>query len=457
MISNSEAVTAGAVLDRIDAAVNELLALSFDTMNTTQRLDVLRRIETVARRLPVPGHDLINQLGREASTIELGGSLRTALTEQLHIRRADARRRIAEAEDLGRRRALTGEPLPALLEGTAAAQRAGAIGPDHIAVIRSFCRRLPSCIGAPARAGAELDLAGYAAEFEPDHTAALAGALSDLLNPDGTFTDNDQARARGLSLGKQGRDGMSKLTGWLTPEARATLEAVLAKLAAPGMCNSESEAPVVDGTPSQQAIDSDYRSAAQRHHDGLNVALRALLASGELGRHNGLPASIVVTTTLADLEAAAGRGLTAGGSLLPMSDVIRLARHAHHYLAVFDNGKALALYHTKRLASPAQRLVLYARDRGCTRPGCTASGYYCEVHHAAEDYATSGVTDVNELALACPPDHHLNTPGGWRTRKPPDGDTEWIPPPYLDRGQPRVNRYHHPEKLLRHNRADDGP
>jgi Domain of unknown function (DUF222) len=43
-----------------------------------------------------------------------------------------------------------------------------------------------------------------------------------------------------------------------------------------------------------------------------------------------------------------------------MSDVIRLASHAHHYLCIFDKGKAIALYHTNRLASPAQRIVLHA-------------------------------------------------------------------------------------------------
>jgi Domain of unknown function (DUF222) len=140
---------------------------------------------------------------------------------------------------------------------------------------------------------------------------------------------------------------MSRLTGWLTPQARATIEAVLAKLAAPGMCNPDDQTPTVDGPPSEQAIDRDTRSPAQRNHDGLNAALRALLASGAFGRHNGLPASIIVSATLRDLEAAAGKGLTAGGALLPMSEVIRLARHAHHYLAIFDKGKALALYHTK--------------------------------------------------------------------------------------------------------------
>ena len=108
---------------------------------------------------------------------------------------------------------------------------------------------------------------------------------------------------------------MSPLRGWLTPEARATFEAVLAKLAAPGMCNPNDDAPCVDGAPSQAAIDGDARSPAQRNHDGLNAALRAMLASGQLGQHNGLPASIIVTTTLAELEAAAGQGLTGGGSI----------------------------------------------------------------------------------------------------------------------------------------------
>jgi Domain of unknown function (DUF222) len=93
-----------------------------------------------------------------------------------------------------------------------------------------------------------------------------------------------------------------------------------------------------------------------------NAAGRALLASGDLGQHNGLPATIIVTTSLRELEAATGTGLTGGDTLLPMSDVIRLASHAHHYLAIFDEGEAIGLYHTKRLASPGQRIVLYAKD-----------------------------------------------------------------------------------------------
>ena len=135
-----------------------------------------------------------------------------------------------------------------------------------------------------------------------------------------------------------------------------------------------------------------------------------------------------------------------------MSDVIRMAGHAHHYLAIFDKGRALALYHTKRLASPAQRIVLYAKDRGCSHPGCDVPGYLTEVHHVTP-WSQCRETDINDLALCCGP-HHKLADQGWTTRKRSDGVTEWVPPGQLDRGQPRINSYHHPEKLLQDD-ADD--
>jgi hypothetical protein len=223
----------------------------------------------------------------------------------------------------------------------------------------------------------------------------------------------------------------------------------------------DQETPCLDGTASQAAIDADRRSAGQRNHDALNALGRAMLASGQLGQHNGLPASIIVSTTLAELEAGAGRGLpgggkahTGGGSWLPMSDVIRLASHARHYLRIFDGAKELALYHTKRVASPGQRIVLYAKERGCSHPGCDVPAYLTEVHHD-KPYAQCPVTDIDDLSLRCGPDHKLLTPGGWMTRKRHDGTTETIPPAHFDHGQPRTNSYHHPENLLRE-REDDG-
>ena len=368
------------VFDALHAVVSRACELSFDILTTPERLGLLERLEQETRRLPVVGHGLINQIGERSDSTELGDKLPVALADRLRITRGEAARRVAEAADLGQRRALTGEPLEPLLTATAAAQRAARIGAAHVRVIRTFLHRLPASVDIETREQAEAHLARLAAQFRPEQLAKLAQRLTDCLDPDGNYTDEDRARRRGLTLGKQDIDGMSPLRGWLTPEARAGLEAVLAKLAAPGMCNPEDDTPTVDGAPAEEAVQRDTRSVAQRNHDGLNAALRGLLASGNLGQHNGLPASIIVTTTLKDLEAAAGKALTGGGTLLPMSDVIRLARHAHHYLAIFDKGKAIGLYHTKRLASPGQRIVLYAKDRGCTHPGCDVPGYWCEVH-----------------------------------------------------------------------------
>ena len=447
-VVDRDAVTAA--FDAVDRAVDGIAAVPFDALTTREWFALLERCERLRRRLPSVEHDLINQLARQATPEELGGRLSHALAERLLISRAEAARRINEAVDLGQRHGLTGEPLAPLLDATAAGQREGKLGAGQVAVIRRFCHQLPGWVDTQTREDAEALLAKLGSQFRPEQLGKIADRLADCLNPDGTFTDEDRARRRSLTVGKQGPDGMSALHGWLNPEARATLEAVLAKLAAPGMCNPSDEAPCVDGAPSQEGIDRDTRSPAQRQHDAFNTALRALLASGKLAQHNGLPASIIVTTTLQELEAAAGTGLTGGGSMLPMSDVIRLGRHAHRYLAIFDKGKALALYHTKRLAAAGQRIVLYAKDRGCSAPGCDVAGYYCEVHHIT-DYAQCRTTDIDNLALACGPHHRLLRPGGWSTRKR-GNNTEWIPPPHLDRGQPRTNSFHHPEKLLR----DDG-
>jgi hypothetical protein len=443
------------VFDALEAEFKRALDLRCDALTTPEHLAVLQRCERMRRWLPAIEHPVINQLSDQADPAELGGTLAGALANRLRITRAEASRRIHQAADLGERRALNGEPLEPVLPATAQAQRNGVIGFGHVAVIRGFFHRLPDFVDIETRHKAEAHLAQLAGEHRPDELAKLADTLTDCLNPDGDFTDIDRARRRGITIGKQDIDGMSPISGYLSPEARATIDAVFAKLAAPGMCNSADVEPCVSGTPSQAAIDNDTRSAGQRNHDALLALARHALASGELGQHNGLPASIVVTTTLKELEAGSGKALTGGGSLLPMSDVIRLAGHAHHYLVIFDKGKALALYHTKRLASPAQRIVLYAKDRGCSFPGCTVPANLCEAHHC-NPYATNPVTDVNDLTLACGPNHKL-AEQGWTTRKNHNGDTEWIPPPHLDHGQPRTNTYHHPEKLLRMDDDDEAP
>jgi hypothetical protein len=123
---------------------------------------------------------------------------------------------------------------------------------------------------------------------------------------------------------------------------------------------------------------------------------------------------------------------------------------------VFDGvtGKSLWLGRAKRLASAEQRIMLLAKDHGCTAPGCTVRGYDCQVHHAVTDWKHGGNTDIDDLTLACKWDNLHAENDGWGTRKLPNGQTEWIPPP----GVPLIggtNSYHHPERLLPRDEDDD--
>jgi hypothetical protein len=449
-VSDREEVLA--TVARWEQAQAELAKLSFTAFTAPEVLAIQKRLEKGYRSQPAVDHKLIHQLTSQGTPAELGAnSWPKVLSEALHVSKGEAKRRIKQAELLGPRTAVTGETLPPNLPNVAAAQERGEIGPEHLRIIEKFFDHLPSRIDYQTREAAEADLARIATGLGPAQFRAAADRLALLLNQDGDLPDDaERARRRYLTLEKQDIDGMSRIHGLLDPEARATIDAVFAKLAAPGMCNAEDDKPCVDGEPSQEALQGDQRSQGQRNHDALKAMGRSVLASGELGKHNGLPATIIVSTSLQDLQSAAGVGVTAGGTLLPMRDVIRLASQSHHYLVIYDKHTQEPLYcgRAKRFATPGQRIVLHALERGCTRPGCTAQGYWCQVHHVDDWVAADGETNITKLTLACGPDNRMVEEGGWTTRKRKDGRTEWIPPPHLDTGQSRVNDYHHPEKYL---------
>ncbi|MFA4082474.1 HNH endonuclease signature motif containing protein [Mycobacteroides salmoniphilum] len=415
----------------LEAAVDAFCAESIQELTAAEALTVLARVEVVQRRLSAHGLGLVPKVTSQASPVELGGtSYADVLSLRLHIGKGAARRRIGDAEQLAPRRALTGEVLAPQLPNVAAALSRGDVGDEQVRIIRQFFDRLPVVVDAPTRQGAEQQLAAMAAKFGPEALRIGADRMMALLNPDGEFADVDRARRRGISIGQQGFDGMSPISGLLDPETRAYLDAVFAKLAAPGMCNPADQSPMVNGEPAPEAAEHDHRSGAQRHHDALRTCLRATLTSGQLGSHHGLPVTVVVTTTLTELQDATGVAITGAGTRLPMRDLIRMATHAHHYLTIFDDdGRALYLGRTKRIATTDQRIVLHAHDRGCTHPGCTVPGYLCEVHHINQ-WADQGPTDIDNLTFACGPHHRLLN-HGWTTRKHTNGTTQWIPPPQL--------------------------
>jgi len=96
--------------------------------------------------------------------------------------------------------------------------------------------------------------------------------------------------------------------------------------------------------------------------------------------NRGLPATVVINMDIDQLEDVAGVATTATGGTIPIRDA--LATDAFPVLCLFDtDGQPLHLGRGARLASAAQRLALYARDRGCTRPGCDIPAQWTQVQH----------------------------------------------------------------------------
>jgi hypothetical protein len=191
-------------------------------------------------------------------------------------------------------------------------------------------------------------------------------------------------------------------------------------------------------------------------HDALNLALRTAITSGTLGTHRGIPVTVIVTTTLTQIEHAIraahdptlpmpAPARTGGGSILPWRDLLRMAAGSVAYLSVFDEhtGRPIYLGRSQRLASLDQRIICHARDKGCTRPDCTVPGYHCEVMHVP-GWHPNGTSDADRLYFGCHDDHTLADTGHATVTVDTHGRLSW----HLPNHHPRTNPIHHPHELL---------
>lgn len=435
VLASAPAAQVTGLLADLNTAVDALLVLPQHALDDEALLDLLRGVERLRRRLPAVEHRAIVELEvRGTAAKHLQRSTSALLAAALRLDPAQARARVRAAETLGPRTAITGEAQEPLLPGTARGQARGEIGEEQARTIVRALHALPHDLEPELVRRGEADLAEHAAHLTPGELARTAERLVAHLDPDGSLTDDaDRARRRELTIGRQGDDGMSPVRGLLDPTCRALLDAALSALARPV---NDSAVP-------------DPRTPGQRRHDALAAVCRAALAGGRLPGNRGLPATVVVTMSLDQLEGvASGWARTATGSRLPVADALVLASDARWSLALLDRrGQPLFLGRERRLASPAQRLALTARDGGCTRPGCDLPAAYCQVHHLV-GWAEGGATDLSNLALVCDHDHRLITDEGYTVALGADGRITWTAPTHLDPTRtPRVNPLHHPPDL----------
>ena len=419
--------------------------LSSDVVGNEFRVELAERLESQERTNRGLMYRVFGEIADPPDEPGLVAELAERLRARLRLSRDEVKRRFKVAARITPRRAFSGPPLPPELGVVADAMAAGTLGEDHLKVICSTMDRLPSCVSAEDRVEVEASLVREASKHDADFVKMIGKQIDEIFNPDGHFDEQDRARRRGMVLGPQGPDGMSRFSGWIDPETRAYVEATTAAVR-PGRH-------LPDGTLAETP---DDRSTSQRCHDGIKLGLKAGIASGGLGTHRGHPVTVIVRTNLAELDQAAhavhnpdipmpGPARTGGDTALPMRDLIRMAADAIHYLAVFENHSDRPLYlgRQQRIASTDQRIICYSRDGGCTRPDCVAPGYHSEVHHSPP-WTPDGATDADKLFFACGPDHTLVTDGHYQTTVTDTGRLAWTD----GTTPPEIDHAHHPEELL---------
>ncbi|HKJ12788.1 MAG TPA: DUF222 domain-containing protein, partial [Ornithinimicrobium sp.] len=159
--------------------------------------------------------------------------------------------------------------------------------------------------------------------------------------------------------------------------------------------------------PSPDGDGPDPRSATQRRYDALVTMLGRGVAAPK-GTPATAKARLLVTV---DYDVLKGRLTGAGhahtGQTLSPATVRRLACTADIIPAVLGrDGEVLELGRSARLATPAQHLLLWRRDRHCTYPGCTAPPQYCDAHHLTW-WSRGGRTDITNMTLLCGRHHTL--------------------------------------------------
>lgn len=300
----------------IDAATTKLATVGMGLASDAEVMAALQTVETARRRAAAVDSALLVEVSDRNLYRRAGhSSVRRFLAQDLRLGPTEAKRRYQTALLIGRFTSLTGQKLPPSSEPLAAGVADGEISADHLHEIDLLLAKVPSLAPNTDTDYAVDILATAARTMAPQDLRPLGQRLLAHLDPDGKLTDDtDRQRQRGLTLGRQDRQLMSKITGAITPALRAKFEVILHNWAAPGMNNPADEHPTygsitnLDDTERDalaEAVKRDLRTPAQRNHDALDMLCEWILGHQALGRPNRIPSQLVITAELSQLTALA--------------------------------------------------------------------------------------------------------------------------------------------------------
>ena len=446
-----------AAVDALRTCLDHLIKLVDDGVHTDlgalSLVETLQQWETVRNTLPVVDRALI-QHGTEQGhpNVLSERSMVGVLKNSLRISAGEASRRVKAAEHLADRHSQLGEPLPPIREHLAGAQRGGAVTPEQVALIDRTLRDVRHCDTELVEAG-EVMLVEQAGKLGYKDLTVFAAKLGEAIDPDGVLPCDEKAQQdRRFLRVRQRTDGCWAGEFVLTGTAGQKLAALLDPLAKAQPVTAQPDKE--DGTRGRKRVVEDERSIGQRRHDALESLLDALLRGQEVPATGGTSATVLIHISWEEFCAQVGIGSYADGSSVSADTVRDLADQAEIAWCVKSpKGAVLNLYRSRRITTMAQTLALYARDLGCSFPGCDVAPQWCERHHVIA-WHDGGNTNIGNLTLVCSFHHHQFAKRGWQCVINADGLPMWIPPKWIDPEQRpilnhriTINNWHPQEPL----------
>ena len=372
--------------------------------------------EELTRRLEQVSVELTAGLDRDGVFSDRGyHSPALALADLIGCDTGVARRRMRAGEQVVARVGLDGQSLPARLPDTAAVFGAGQVGLRHVEVIADALASPAAQRLAPqVWGGAEQQLAAHAPRYRPRELEAFATSLIAALDQDGPAPDkHEPPQLNELHLAATPTMGGGRIKGVLDAPTFDAVASALDALTAP--------------TP------DDDRTLAQRHADALGELCAHALDRAMTPSVGGERPHLNVHIALPDLEDRARNAVLDFGGALTAADLRVLACDARIIPVVLDGaGQPLDIGRARRTVPSHLRRAVAARDRGCAFPGCARPPSWCEVHHIIE-WERGGTTDLRNCVMLCRIHHRLLHHPGWIVRIT-DGQPEFIPPKWIDRG-----------------------
>ena len=324
------------------------------------------------------------------------------------------------------------EPAFALI---ASAVTEGALGLEAADKVMRTLEPVLSDLNTDQLTSATATLLAEGATKDTDEVGVMARGIRDTLDRAGVPDREEFLRSRRSMKRGMVRDGLRQVSLVLDPESDVLLMGAIEQIMSPRLGGPRFADPAAQEA-AQKLID-DPRTNDQIRLD----TLVDLVTAGVNADPSVMPASgtpVRVTMTVEDLiEKVSTVGAELGGReeasddnlTADLSGVAALEGHpelvsaatARRFLC--NNGALpvvlggdsvpLDLGRTRRLFSPAQRIALALRDRGCRWPECDRPPSWTESHHI-DEYQHGGKTDLIDGIALCRRHHLLLHNNGWQ-------------------------------------------